>query len=149
MGVHEDQHLPLGPGSTKRAAPSDAQPPRAPDQTHPAQVRHVLAEHALQVIWRVEQETSTQAEAGGEVCVRVAGEAGDGDSPCWLRSSTRRTSRRCCLGAVSSTLCTVRSSVDQASLWKQMTTEAGGSDSLYCPPKHLSGGEHELVSETV
>lgn len=54
----------------------------------------------------------------------------DVDSPCRLRSSTSRTSCRYCLGAVSSTLCTVRRSVDQASSWKQMTALADGSDSL-------------------
>lgn len=143
MRVHEDQNLSFSFGSTERAASSDTQAPGAPNQAHPAQVRHVLTQHAFQVTW----EPSTYAAVTHTRPMRVhASMEGKVDPPCWLRSSTSRTSRRCCLGAVLNTLCTVRRSVDQASLWKQITTLADGRNSLYCCSKHLMSGKYVHVS---
>lgn len=49
VGVHEDQHLPSCSASPEGPAPCDPKAPHAADQTHAAQVGHILAEHALQV----------------------------------------------------------------------------------------------------
>lgn len=135
VGVHKHQDLSCSSGSTQRTTPRDPQALGAADQSHPIQMRHVLTQHALQVTCEVNGDEyigmrSTLVKAGWML---TAG----GNSPWWLRSSTNRTSCRYCPGAVSSTLCTVRRSVDQASSWKQITTLADGSDSLYCSPKHL------------
>ena len=50
------------------------------------------------------------------------------------------TCLRRCSGERSITECTVRSSTDQASLWKQMMTAVSGSLALYRFSRHLTRG---------
>ena len=51
VGVHEDQHVPSGPGGSQHPGPDGAQPLVAPEQLHPLQPGHVLAESSLELSW--------------------------------------------------------------------------------------------------
>lgn len=70
---------------------------------------------------------------------RLVESGGSPQPPCWLRSSTRMTSFRKALGAVSRMLCTVLRRVDQASSWKQRMMLAEGRLSSGCCCRHLQG----------
>ena len=50
-GIHEDQHVPGGPGGPQHPGPTGAQPPGAPEQLHALQLGHVLAESHLELSW--------------------------------------------------------------------------------------------------
>lgn len=49
--VHEDQHIPSGPGGPQHPGPDGPQPLVAPEQFHPLQPGHVFAESRLELSW--------------------------------------------------------------------------------------------------
>lgn len=63
VGVHEDQHVPGGPGGAQHPGPGGAQPPVAPEQLHPLQPGHILAESRLELSWKQQDSGVTDATA--------------------------------------------------------------------------------------
>ena len=63
VGVHEDQHVPGGPGGPQHPGPGGTQPPVAPEQLHPLQPGHILAESQLELSWNRQGSGVTDATA--------------------------------------------------------------------------------------